>query len=155
PHRGSELASNRIGKIATRLAHLPKKLVDASQEMTAVAAETKGGFHLHGMPNSIDALSPASSFVIAMNKRPLTSSIPYHQIIGDRGTGNSPNSSDGVVAYWSSHLKGAQSTLIVPSGHPTHKDPEGIEEVRRILKLHLRTRPVGSIKVASELADIP
>ena len=155
PHRGSELASNWIGKIGTRLVHLPKKLVEAGQEMTAVAAETKGGFHLHRMPNSIDALSPTSSFVIAVNKRPLTSSIPYHQIIGDRGKGNSPNSSDGVVAYWSSHLDGARSTLIVPSAHPTHKSPEGIEEVRRILKLHLRSRPAGSIKVASELANIP
>jgi hypothetical protein len=106
------------------------------------------------MPNSIDTLSPTSSFVIAVNKRPLTSSIPYHQIIGDRGKGNSPNSSDGVVGYWSSHLDGARSTRIVPSAHPTHKSPEGIEEVRRILKLHLRSRSVGSIKVASELADI-
>ncbi len=155
PHRGSELASNWIGKIGRRLVHLPKKLVEAGQEMTAVAAETKGGFHLRRMPNSIDTLSPASSFVIAVNKRPLTSSIPYHQIIGDRGKGNSPNSSDGVVAYWSSHLDGARSTLIVPSAHPTHKSPEGIEEVRRILKLHLRSRSVGSTKVAAELADIP
>jgi pimeloyl-ACP methyl ester carboxylesterase len=155
PHRGSELASNWIGKIGTRLVHLPKKLVEAGQEMTAVAAETKGGFHLHRMPNSIDALSPTSSFVVAVNKRPLASSIPYHQIIGDRGKGNSPNSSDGVVAYWSSHLDGARSTLIVPSAHPTHKSPEGIEEVRRILKLHLRSRSAGSIKLPSELADIP
>jgi hypothetical protein len=49
---------------------LPKKLVEAGQEMTAVAAETKGGFHLRRMPNSIDTLSPTSSFVIAVNKRP-------------------------------------------------------------------------------------
>jgi hypothetical protein len=33
---------------------LPKKLVEAGQEMTAVAAETKSGFHLRRMPNSID-----------------------------------------------------------------------------------------------------
>src|SRR4029434_2782363 len=128
------------------------KLVEAGQEMTAVAAETKGSFHLHRMPNSIDALSPKSSFVIAVNKRPLTSSIPYHQIIGDRGKGNSPNSSDGVVAYWSSHLDGARSTLIVPSAHPTHKSPDGIEEVRSIVTLHLRSKSPDSIKVAPELA---
>jgi hypothetical protein len=107
-----------LERFLTRLVHLPKKLVEAGQEMTAVAAETKGGFHLRRMPNRIDALSPTSSFVVAVNKSPLTSSIPYHQIIGERGKGNSPNSSDGVVAYWSSHLDGARSTLIVPSAHP-------------------------------------
>src|SRR4029434_11183259 len=139
----------------TRLVHLPKKLVQAGKEMTAVAAETKGSFHLHRMPNSIDTLSPTSSFVIAVNKRTLTSTITYHQIIENREKENSPNSSDGVVGYWSSHLDGARSTRIVPSAHPTHKSPEGIEEVRRILKLHLRSRSAGSIKVASELADIP
>ena len=69
-----------------------------------------------------------------MNQRPMPRDIPYHQIMGDRGRGNSPNSSDGVVAYWSSHLDGAQSTRIVPSSHNTHQNAEGIEEVRRILK---------------------
>jgi hypothetical protein len=90
-----------------------------------------------------------------MDKRPLTSSIPYHQIIGDRGKGNSPNSSDGVVAYSSSHLEGAQSTRIVPSGHPTHQNPEGIDEVRRILKLYLHGRSVSSTPRATQVADIP
>jgi pimeloyl-ACP methyl ester carboxylesterase len=155
PHRGSIMASNWIGKIATRLVHLPKNLVEAGQEMTAVATETHGGFHLRRMPNSIDTLSPTSSFVVSMNKRPLASGIPYHQVIGDRGKNDSPNSSDGVVAYWSSHLDGAQSTRIVPSGHPTHQNSEGIDEVRRILKLHLRGKPTNSTSEAPELANVP
>ena len=32
-----------------------------------------------------------------MNKIPITPGIPYHSIIGDRGKGDTPNSSDGVV----------------------------------------------------------
>jgi len=63
--------------------------------------------------------------------------VPYHSVIGDRGLGDTPNSSDGVVPYWSSHLKGAKSEKIVPSGHGAHENPEGIAEFRRILKLHL------------------
>ena len=54
-------------------------------------------------------------------------------IIGDRGKGNSPNSTDGVVPYWSSHLEGAASEKIVPSGHGANENPEGIAEIRRIL----------------------
>ena len=154
PHRGSDLASNWIGKIATRLVHLPATLVKAGQDMTTVASETRGGFHLRRMPNSIDTLSPTSSLVVSMNKCPLATGIPYYQIIGDRGKGDSPNSSDGVVAYWSSHLDGATSTRIVPSGHPTHQNAEGIEEVRRILKLRLRGQPASSTSPAPELADV-
>ncbi|RYD72513.1 MAG: alpha/beta hydrolase, partial [Verrucomicrobiaceae bacterium] len=141
PHRGSDLASDWIGKIATKLVHLPKNLVTAGADMAAVASETHGGFHLRRMPNSIDTLSPKSSFVLAMNARPLAAGIPFHQIEGDRGRGDAPNSSDGVVAYWSSHLKGAQSERIVPSGHPAHKSEQGIAEVKRILKSHLETAP--------------
>lgn len=155
PHRGSIMASNWIGKIATKLVHLPKTMVEAGKEMTAVATETKGGFHLRRMPNSIDTLSPTSSFVVAMNKRPLAAGIPYNQVIGDRGKGDSPKSSDGVVEYWSSHLDGAQSTLIVPSGHPTHQNPEGIQEVRRILKLHLKSRSATSVPLGLEFAGVP
>lgn len=63
--------------------------------------------------------------------------MPYHSIIGDRGRGDTPDSSDGVVPYWSSHLKGAQSELIVPDSHKAYKNPQAIEEMKRILELHL------------------
>jgi hypothetical protein len=77
--------------------------------------------------------------VKAINTIPITPGIPYHTIMGDRGKGDAPNSSDGVVPYWSSHMKGAQSELIVPSGHAAHQNPQAIEEVRRILKLNARS----------------
>jgi NAD(P)-dependent dehydrogenase (short-subunit alcohol dehydrogenase family) len=50
-------------------------------------------------------------------KLPITSGVPYHSIMDDRGRGDTPNSSDGVVPYWSSYLDGAQSELIVNSDH--------------------------------------
>ena len=56
--------------------------------------------------------------------------------MGDRGKGDTPNSSDGLVPYWSSHLDGAVSEKIVPSGHSAQQNPEAIEEVKRILKAH-------------------
>jgi pimeloyl-ACP methyl ester carboxylesterase len=144
PHRGSEMASNWIGKIATRLVRMPKNLVNLGANVSAAALETKGSYYLRRMPNSIDSLSPKSAFVAAVGSQPLARDIPYHQIIGDRGRGDSPKSSDGVVAYWSSHVDGAQSTRIVPAPHGTHQNAEGIAEVRRILKLHLKNRSVSS-----------
>ena len=60
--------------------------------------------------------------------------VPYHTIIGDRGRGDSPHSSDGVVPYWSSHMDGAQSECIVPSDHGAHQNQKAFAEVKRILK---------------------
>ena len=86
---------------------------------------------LNRLPNSIDTLSPNDPFVKEMNVLPMTKRIPYHSIIGDRGRGDTPNSSDGVVPYWSSHLDGAESEKIVPSGHGAEHSPQGIVEVLR------------------------
>ena len=61
-------------------------------------------------------------------------------ICGDRGLGGNkdrpkPVCSDGVVPYWSNHMPGALSELIVPSDHGAHQNPQAIEEVKRILSL--------------------
>ena len=84
-------------------------------------------------------LSPNNRFVRQINKIPIARGVTYHSIMGDRGKGDTPNSSDGVVPYWSSHIDGAASEKIVPSGHGAHEDPEGIQEVIRILKDYKET----------------
>jgi hypothetical protein len=86
--------------------------------------------------NSVDSLSPKSRFMKAVNEIPMARGVPYDTIIGDRGRGDSPNSSDGVVPYWSSHIKGAESEHIVPSDHSAHQNPEAIADVLGILKAH-------------------
>jgi hypothetical protein len=43
-----------------------------------------------------------------------------------------------VVPYWSSHLDGAKSELIVPGPHGSFNLPQTIAELQRILQLHLR-----------------
>jgi hypothetical protein len=100
------------------------------------------GKKLKRAPNSIDVLDPNNRFVTTIDKIPLVKGIPYHSIIADRGKGGNrdrtkPESSDGIVPYWSSHLDGAQSEVVVPSDHWSNRSPEGIAEVRRILIEHL------------------
>jgi hypothetical protein len=63
---------------------------------------------------------------------------PHHSIIGDRGKGNTPRSSDGVVPYRSSHLASAESELIVTGPHGSHDLTPTIAELTRILREHLR-----------------
>jgi len=97
-------------------------------------------------PNSIDTLSPNNRFVKILNTLPIAKNVPYHSVIGDRGRGDTPNSSDGVVAYWSSHLEGAKSEEIVPSVHGSNASPEGIAEVERILKENLGVQESPSVQ---------
>jgi pimeloyl-ACP methyl ester carboxylesterase len=141
PHRGSTIASNWIGRIGVALVKLPINMVklgvSAGQYVVSADSSANKAKKLR-IPTSIDTLSPQNRFVRTMNKLPIADHIPYHSIIGDRGRGDTPNSSDGVVPYWSSHLDGAQSERIVPSGHPAHQNKQGMEEVDRILRLNLR-----------------
>ena len=95
--------------------------------------------------DSINGLSPANPLFAGLEKVPIQ--VPHHSIIGDRGkAGNrdkmKPASSDGVVPYWSSHLASAQSEIVVPSDHGSYDKPQAIEEMKRVLKLHLK--PTGS-----------
>jgi pimeloyl-ACP methyl ester carboxylesterase len=139
PHRGSVIAQGPIGRIASSLIHRPLKFVRLGPEImqASVVQEDPGVMKLRRMPNSIDTLSPDDAFVKIMNTLPLAKGVPYHSIIGDRGRGDTPNSSDGVVPYWSSHLGGAKSEKIVPSAHGANQNPESIAEVIRILQRHI------------------
>jgi pimeloyl-ACP methyl ester carboxylesterase len=134
PHRGALLASSWIGRLGARLVKAPSAIADARDAAVALVTDDVAARQLQRVPNSIDTLDPNDRFVQLVNQLPLAPGIPYNSIIGDRGRGDTPKSSDGVVAYWSSHLDGAQSELIVPSNHLAQRDPEAIAEVTRILK---------------------
>ena len=138
PLRGSDLASNWIGRLGSKLVKAPSTLLKVGADALRLATFQPGDLKLKRMPNSVDTLAPNNRFVMAINRIPLTPGIPYHTIIGDRGKGDSPNSKDGFVPYWSSHMEGAQSEFIVPSGHSAHRNPHSFPEVLRILKLHRR-----------------
>jgi hypothetical protein len=140
PHRGSVIAQGPIGRIASSLIHRPLKFVSLGSEImqaSVVQEEDPGVLKLRRIPDSIDTLSPNDAWVKSTSTLPMKKGIPYHSIIGERGRGDTPNSSDGVVPYWSSHLEGARSEKIVPSGHGANQNPEAIAEVIRILKKHI------------------
>ncbi|HXO94874.1 MAG TPA: alpha/beta hydrolase, partial [Candidatus Acidoferrum sp.] len=134
PLRGANMASGWIGRLASLIIHESTQSSEASQEMLRVTSTREEELKPKRRANSVDSLSPKSRFLNAMNTIPMTPGVPYHTIIGDRGRGDSPNSSDGVVPYWSSHMDGAKTEDIVPSDHAAHQNPQAIEDVLRILK---------------------
>jgi pimeloyl-ACP methyl ester carboxylesterase len=138
PHRGSDLARTWVVRVVSGLVESPITLVRIVQQVRSFASQDSKDLILRRIPNSVDTLAPNDRFVRVMNTIPLTAGIPYNSIMGDRGRGGNlnhiaPVSSDGVVPYWSSHLDGAQSELIVPSNHMAHQNPQAIREVDRIL----------------------
>lgn len=138
PHRGSNLAIHPIARMISSLVKMPGTLADARNTTLSFITADQAGLFLQSAPNSISTLSPKNPFVLAVNEIPPTKRVPHHTVVGDRGKGDTPQSSDGVVPYWSAHMSTAVSEKIVPSGHSSHAHPEGIEEARRILHLHLR-----------------
>jgi pimeloyl-ACP methyl ester carboxylesterase len=137
PHRGSKLASGWIGRIGASFVRTPRFFTSIYSSTKPLLVADPAARRLNRMPNSVDTLEPNDRFVQAVNKLPITPVIPYHSIMGDRGRGDTPNSSDGVVPYWSSHLEGARSELIVNSDHGAQYNPQAIQEVARILKRNL------------------
>jgi pimeloyl-ACP methyl ester carboxylesterase len=140
PHRGSKIASGWIGRIGSSLVRTPRSFTSIYASAKPLLIADPAARPLKRMPNSVDTLEPNDRFVQAVDKLPITPGIPYHSIIGDRGRGNTPNSSDGVVPYWSSHLEGAKSELIVNSDHGAQDNEQAIREVERILKENLTAK---------------
>jgi hypothetical protein len=135
PHRGSDLATSWVGRFGAGLVKTPRSFRPLYAEMKPLLVRDPNAATFKRMPNSVDTLEPKDRFVRAVNKLPINQGVPYHSIMGDRGRGDTPNSSDGVVPYWSSHLEGARSELVVPSDHGAQYNPQAIAEVSRILKL--------------------
>jgi pimeloyl-ACP methyl ester carboxylesterase len=130
PHRGSAIASGGIGALGDWLIRLPAIITRNVPRQILRLANARGT----RIPTSIDGLSPKSPLFKVYDRLAIRS--PHHSIIGDRGRGDSPNSSDGVVPYWSSHLDTAKSELIVPTGHGAMNSPLAIAEIQRILRLN-------------------
>jgi len=150
PHRGSDMASGGLGKFAISVITLPATLATTMKDSLTSGELVQLTGSSKRLPNSVWGLKPSNPALPVVNSAPI--SVPYHSIIGDRGKGDCPNCTDGVVAYWSSHLDGAKSELIVPGPHGSCTLPQTITELDRILRLHLRA---GSISRATVAQAVP
>lgn len=142
PHRGTDFANHRIVRWASNLVTMPfsmlEKFADAALAI-ANASPRSSTQELH-IPNSIDNLSDKDMFLRAAANLPIAPDVRYYSIIGNNTPGVPlEQSSDGVVPYTSSHLAGAQSELVIRSGHSVQETPQAIIELRRILRTELST----------------
>jgi pimeloyl-ACP methyl ester carboxylesterase len=151
PHRGSNMASGGIGRFGISLIALPFQMLTTLKDSLTSAELVQITGSSKRLPNSVSGLKPSNPAFPVVNEAPIT--VPYHSIIGDRGKGDCPNCTDGVVPYWSSHLAGAKSEQIVPGPHGSAELPQTISELDRILRLNLgiktTSKPVVTVAQAA------
>lgn len=139
PHRGAKMAQKGFAGLISQAAKLPTSILNTTTGVLDTMGQQDLGLKIpfdQSKVTSVQSLEPGAPMVAALEKAPYRKEVIYHSVIGDRGRGDTPNSSDGVVEYWSSHQEGAASELIVPTDHGSYKHPKAIEEFRRILREH-------------------
>jgi hypothetical protein len=148
PFKGSKTADMILFRFSSRLIRFPTDLEGHHYRVFTVNRQymvrsKENRLIAERQPSSIDLLSPESPETIALGQLKVARSIPFHLIIGVRHGSNRLRSSDGIVAYSSSYLDGAESELDVQTGHTVTHSPKTEEEVLRILKLNLEPRNRG------------
>jgi pimeloyl-ACP methyl ester carboxylesterase len=144
PHHGSAFANGATQWLARRLIRLPDVLlIPRDALLQAKDGQEHPSRDSWAMQTSLDALSPASPILEAMQEAPAAEWVRYHNIVGriaEQGIlSKVAKDSDGVVSLASAHLDAAESELVVECDHVNiHRHPRTILEVQRILLQHLR-----------------
>lgn len=138
PHRGAPMAQYSLTGWLMQLVELPQNVVEEVINIATLQQDILllDPSRLTDWFTSGDQLSPSGYSIQGLYGLRVRN-VPTHSVIGDRGKNDSPDSSDGVVPYWSSHIPWG-SEKIVPSGHSVQDAPETAEEMKRILKEHLK-----------------
>jgi pimeloyl-ACP methyl ester carboxylesterase len=141
PHRGTRMADASFAQFGRKLVGLPASLLQFQGRVLSAVIDVLDGVKVSRRSfTGIDSLSTESPIYRAFERAPFAPSLTFHSVIGDRGRGDSPESSDGVVGYWSTHLEDAESQLIVPTGHDVQTHPNTEAEIQKILLRHLSKR---------------
>jgi pimeloyl-ACP methyl ester carboxylesterase len=135
PHRGSYLAGGFARTLARRFLDLPQHALQTTKELLTLAPRI--GPEVKLAATSIDTMAPDNPAVLALAEIPVAPPIKAHSIIAVKGDDVPPEGGDGVVKYRSAHIDGVESEFVVRSAHSCQSNPLTIEEVRRILLLHL------------------
>jgi len=133
PHRGSPQAESVLGKFTSSLVALPRRIADPAARL---ARKTKAKM-LVANPTSVRGLRPDNPVLVASMERPIHPRVTYHSIIGDNHHAGATDGTDGFVPYWSSHLDGAASELVLLSDHSVQQTPRAARETLRILLEHI------------------
>lgn len=134
PQHGSFVSANWIGRFFSRMVSLPKDIVQIPQSVIQSFSADLPSELERKIPTSVDNMSPDNPFMQRLAAIPIVPGVRYHSIIAvKKGYADPTKGNDGVVAYSSAHIEGAESEYVVRSPHSVQGHPLAVEEVRRIL----------------------
>jgi len=138
PHGGSYQALRSLSGFIAGFVSIPGQMLRLSRDLVTLNPGAMRA-HLTGdnVPTSINDMTPGSPFQKALHDIPVVPEVPAHSIVAVQGDGPVEEGDDGVVKYRSAHVDGVASELVVHSGHSTQSEPETIQEMDRILRLHV------------------
>ena len=140
--RGSSFASRPVGRISSLLVQSSDDLRQYRGEIVANNGPSvvQPKFRSLRLTNGIDNLQPSNPILKALDQTRPGPGKSFHIVLGDnqkllpriRG-----EMTDGLVTYTSGHLDGAESELIIAANHYLNHDKPAIDEVGRVLRLHI------------------
>jgi hypothetical protein len=137
PHHGSFVADDSIAELIARLVTPAGRVLSALSDLTQDNAEQLNLRPASTRFGSVWSMSPDNPLLQVFSTIPVSRRVAAHSIIAVKGNGPVETGDDGVVSYQSAHIPEAASELVVRSGHSVQSDPHTVNEVRRILLLHL------------------
>ena len=137
PHRGSDMSRNVVGRLSTSLISEPDQISDLLSKLLKDNPDAFDRRQFRRLPSSIETLNTDHDILLALLAMQPNPGVALHSIIGSLRPGPVANTTDGVVPYRSAHIDGVESELTVRSDHGVQKDPEAVNEVKRILLKHL------------------
>lgn len=139
PHRGSPWARRWIGQLGAALVEEPPTMEEEHRQLLRDNPAAFSPEFTHRIPTSIDLLRSDSRLLQTIDRLPVASHVKEHSIIGDFRPLLGAGPSDGVVPVESARRARAVSERVIHARHgDIHKSTEGIEELVRILRQHLR-----------------
>jgi hypothetical protein len=157
PHGGSPVAIDWINRFTT---HLVSRSHEFSNEYQTFLAQNRSAispFFARHIPTSVDMLEPQDPCLQAMRRLRVATHVRMHSDIGSGHTVLVGGPADGVVPVESARHADVDSELLVPTTHRhLQSHPETVQEILRILMLHLQDSPErGQFQVDSSVAGTP
>jgi hypothetical protein len=138
PHGGSPVADGPLGQLGLLISRPQGNTARIGNELDAAYGPGSYNGGLRGETFSLRNLSPSSRVIQALRRTPIDPSVPHHSIVLQLKHPTTHGRGDGVVPYESARLPSASSEVIVPGNHLQVGKPGVTDELRRILRLHLK-----------------
>lgn len=137
PHLGSFQADRWYTRIASGLITLPSNVITVASDLVLHNRDAVQKGMEGRTTSSLDGMRSDNPYLLALAKLHVAKGVHQHCICAIDGDDEPPEGDDGVVAYSSANLAGADSTFLVRHDHSCQSDPLVINEVARILREHI------------------